>query len=76
MSLTERTIVAAVTMGFAAAAPQPKVAPRYHWVVSQDTGAPEPTASAGATPDDRAAELARALRAYEEALRRRKETSP
>jgi hypothetical protein len=79
LSLTERTIAAAVTMGLAAAAPQPATGPRYEWAVSQDAGAPDATASAGdagATPEELAAELARALRAYEEALRRRKETSP
>jgi hypothetical protein len=78
VSLTDRTIAAALTLAFAAGAPQPSSGPRYHWAIAQDAGAPDATASAGdagSTPHDRASELERAMRAYEEALRRRKENS-
>lgn len=74
MSLTARTIAAALALGFAAAAPQPGDGPRYHWSVAQDAGVPDASHSAsdaGATHDLRAIELDRAMRAYEEASQRR-----
>lgn len=80
MSLTERTIAAAIALGGVAVAPQPIAKPRaYYWTVAQDAGAPgAPDASAGdagMTPEQREAEIQRAIRAFKDAANGRKETS-
>lgn len=76
MSLTERAVAAAIALGGASVAPQPKVAPRYVWAISQDAGAPDASAGdAGMTPEQRAAEIQRAIRAFKDAASGRKETS-
>ena len=81
MTLTDRLAGAALAMGLAAGAPTPHAsAPRYVWRIAQDAGAPDaspPSAGdAGATAEQRAAELARALRDYEQAHQRRKDSHP
>jgi hypothetical protein len=80
MTLTDRLAGAALAMGFAAGAPTPHAsAPRFVWRIAQDAGvpdaAPASAGDAGATAD-RAAELVRALRDYEEAHQRRKDSQP
>ena len=80
MTLTDRLAGAALAMGFAAGAPTPHAsAPRYVWRIAQDAGVPDASSnSAGdaGTTADRAAELARALRDYEQAHQRRKDSQP
>ena len=77
MSLTERTIAAAIALGGVAVAPQPIAKPRaYYWTVAQDAGAPDASAGdAGMTPEQRAAEIQRAIRAFKDAASGRKENS-
>lgn len=76
MTYAERAIAGAITLGLAAVAPTPGApSPRYVWV-AQDAGAP-PDASAGDagnTPSQFAAEVRRALEAYEEARKRREDS--
>ena len=81
MTLTDRLAGAALAMGFAAGAPTPHAsAPRFVWRIAQDASAPAASPNsagdAGATAEQRAAELVRALRDYEEAHRRRKDSQP
>jgi hypothetical protein len=76
LSITERAFAAAVVLGGASTVPYPKVAPRYVWSISQDAGAPDASAGdAGLTPEQRAAEIQRAIRAFKDAASGRKETS-
>lgn len=76
MTLAERTITAAITLGLAATIPTPAVrCPRYFWHVGQDAGTADASTAGDAsiTAEQRAAQVAEALRAYEAAHGRRKE---
>lgn len=77
MTLAERTITAAIALGLAATVPTPAVhGPRYVWHVGQDAGTPDASTAgdAGQTDAQRTAAMVEALRAYEAAHERRKES--
>lgn len=78
MTLAERTIAAAATLGLAAAAPSPQAdVVRYRWAISQDAGATDSGAdSAVSQPSPPTpAEIEQALRAYQQAAERRMEST-
>lgn len=69
MSITDRTIAAALGLAFATVTPQPSPGPRYQWALAQDAEEPMPALSV--TPEEHAAALDLAMVAYEEAVRLR-----